>query len=398
MEDIPIIFELFLIFSGAAILGILVLYFKQSLLIAYIALGLILGPACLQVDLLFSDFPHYLCINNAELINRVSKIGIIFLLFIVGLHLKPEKLISALKSELIIVLISSVCFFVMIFSLSYLFQYSLIQAVIIGMCLIFSSTIISLNLLPANKLDQHPIGEIMISILLLQDLLAIFFILILQSLKSHNVHTYLPFLKVFLSLPFLILLAYVSQKYILIALYKTFKKPSDFVFLLSIGWCLGVAELANYLGVSYELGALIAGLCLAEKKTSYSIAVHLKPVSNFFLILYFFSVGADFDINALPNIYKSAFVLAVVIIILKPLVFRALLIRHEKQEFSNEIAIRLGQASEFSIISSGIAHSLQLIDLNTLYLIQATTIITFILSPMITVKQYPEKKISLENI
>ena len=114
MDGVPIIFSLFLIFTGATLLGIIVLHFKQSLIVAYIAIGLLIGPSCLQL------------IDDTTLIDNISTIGIIFLLFIVGLHINPKKLVYVLKMEFITVILSSLCFFIVGFIISFLFGFKLI--------------------------------------------------------------------------------------------------------------------------------------------------------------------------------------------------------------------------------------------------------------------------------
>lgn len=253
----------------------------------------------------------------------------------------------------------------------------------------FSSTIIGLKLLPTTVLHHQRTGEIMISVLLLQDLIAIVILLLLKVQAQGQ----LPLLDVgllLLSLPGLILFAYIFERYALIKLIIRFDKIQEYIFLVAIGWCLGMAELAAALGLSHEIGAFIAGVAVATSPISFFIAESLKPLRDFFLVLFFFSVGAAFNLRMLPEVLVPASLLAVLTLLIKPLVFKALLRGSgESPERAVEIGVRLGQISEFSLLIAILALDSQAIGPEASYLIQVSTLITFIASPYIVVMRYP---------
>jgi Kef-type K+ transport system membrane component KefB len=253
----------------------------------------------------------------------------------------------------------------------------------------FSSTIIGLKLLPTTVLHHQRTGEIIISILLLQDMIAILILLGLQALGRGE----MPLLDLgmlLLSLPGLVLFAYLAERYVLIRLIRRFDKIQEYIFLVAIGWCLGVAELANTLGLSHEIGAFIAGVALATSPIARFIAESLKPLRDFFLVLFFFSLGASFNLSILQEILLPALLVAAAILLIKPLVFHWLLRRSDETgERALEIGVRLGQISEFSLLIAVLGLELGVMSHRASYLIQMATLFTFIASSYFIVLRYP---------
>jgi Kef-type K+ transport system membrane component KefB len=255
--------------------------------------------------------------------------------------------------------------------------------------MMFSSTIIGLKLLPTTALHHRHVGQVMISILLLQDIIAIGMLLLLEGVSQTDVEwTQLGILAI--AVPAMVLVAFMFERYVLVRLMRRFDTIQEYVFLTSIGWCLGMAQLAEQMGLSYEIGAFIAGVSLATNPIARFIAESFKPLRDFFLIMFFFSLGASFDLHMLPDVFLPASILAALILIFKPLVFSRLLSwSGESRSLSFETGIRLGQGSEFALMIAILALNAGAIDLRTSYLIQATTLITFIVSSYLIMLRYP---------
>jgi len=159
---------------------------------------------------------------------------------------------------------------------------------------------------------------------------------------------------------------------------------------VAIGWCLGLAQLAESFQLSLEIGAFIAGITLANSPIAQYIATNLRPLRDFFLILFFFSIGAGFNLHLLSSIAVPAVILAASTLLLKPLVYSRLLRwSGESKELSLEVGFRLGQTSEFSLLIAYIASSLHFIGEQASLVIQATAIITFLASTYLVVFKYP---------
>ena len=160
-----------------------------------------------------------------------------------------------------------------------------------------------------------------------------------------------------------------------------------------------MAQLGVMFGLTHEVGAFIAGVSIAASSISIYIAECLKPIRDFCLVLFFFSVGANFNLNYLPEVALPALVLAGLMLIVKPIVFKGLLRRvGESMEISWEVGYRLGQISEFSLLVAYIAANASLISESASYLIQAATMITFLASSYIVVFKYPTPMASTDNM
>ncbi|HEX2237997.1 MAG TPA: cation:proton antiporter [Gammaproteobacteria bacterium] len=197
-------------------------------------------------------------------------------------------------------------------------------------------------------------------------------------------------MRVLLSFPVLILFAWLFERYVLITLIRRFDKIHEYIFLLVIGWCLGVAQLAAAMGLSHEIGAFIAGVLLATSPIALYIADSLRPLRDFFLVMFFFTLGARFDLTMLMHVLAPAGLLAALALILKPLVSQFLLHRSgEALGRAREVGVRLGQISEFSLLIAVLAMDLDVIGEQASYLIQISTLLTFIVSSYVIVMCYP---------
>lgn len=372
-----ILFSLFLIFSGAAILATLALFTRQSLLVAYIILGLILGPSVANL------------ISDPVWLNEVADVGIIFLLFLLGLNLEPQSLLRLLRQTTIITLLSSIAFAIVGYLIALIADFSHMDAMIVGLAMMFSSTIIGLKLLPTTVMHHQRIGEIVISILLLQDIIAIFCILLLHSGSVVGIQ-FAELGKVALALPLLIVFTFVAERFVLVRIFRKFNRIHEYLFLVAIGWCLGIGQLAEFMKLSFEIGAFIAGISIAQSPIARFIAESLKPLRDFFLILFFFTLGAKLNMTIVSEVWLWAILLGLAMLVLKPLIFGPLLFKIlPKRSQSWEVGVRLGQISEFSLLVGYVAQKNGLLTQAGHSLIQVATILSFVISSYWVVNRYP---------
>ncbi|MEQ8860179.1 MAG: cation:proton antiporter [Pseudomonadales bacterium] len=373
-----IVESFFLIFTGAAVLATAALYTRQPLLVAYIAIGCLLGPHGLKM------------VSDAEMLSEISEIGIIFLLFLVGLDLQPTKLRNMLGEGLLTAIGSTLVFFALGYGLMLVFGFSPAEAIVTGIALTFSSTIIGIKLLPTTVLHHRHIGEIVVSMLLIQDLLAILALILLAGYGGTVAQTLTNLGTVALALPLLVGTAFVGVRYCVLPLIQRFDAFHEFIFLLALGWCLGLATFAAFIGLSLEIGAFVAGVALAISPISQYIAESLRPLRDFFLVLFFFSVGAELDIATMMSVLLPILILAMAVVLVKPLVFAGLLRwQGETSETSWETGYRLGQASEFSLLLSYVAAETALLGHEAAHVIQGATVLTMILSTYAVIFRYP---------
>jgi Kef-type K+ transport system membrane component KefB len=173
-------------------------------------------------------------------------------------------------------------------------------------------------------------------------------------------------------------------------LIQKFDRFHEYIFLLSIGWCLGMAELGIWMGLSAEIGAFIAGISIASSPIAQYIAISLKPLRDFFLVVFFFSVGSGLDMAILPAVALPAGVIAGLFLILKPIVFQ-LLVRgvFDEPKLAWNLGLRLGQCSEFALLIAFLGLSKGILSVPAATLIQATTILTLLVSSYLVVVTLP---------
>ena len=374
MGDNSLFFATFLIFTGAALFATVAMFARQALPLAYILLGVVAGPWALGL------------VPDPKTIQDIAQIGIIFLLFLLGLNLKPQDLLHMFGKASLVTLASSALFGLLGVGVALAFGFTTVEALVVGAAMMFSSTIIGLKLLPTTMLHHQHIGEIIISILLLQDLIAIVILMLVQggSLPVEELALAL------FGLPLISAIAFFGDRYVLFPLIARFDTIQEYVFLVAIGWCLGLAELAGLFGLSHEIGAFIAGVAMATSPIALFIADSLRPLRDFFLVMFFFSLGAGFALPALESVFWPALLLAGLSLAIKPGVFRVLLERTgETERRSREVGVRLAQISEFSLLIALAAAASGLIGERANYLIQLAVLLSFALSSIYVVRKYP---------
>ena len=365
------------IFLGAAILSSVALYARQPIIIAYIALGVALGPFGLGV------------VSDMALVSGAGHVGIILLLFLLGLDMKPIALWNSLRQSTLVAVFSAIIFAGTGYGLSLLFGFSGMDALLIGAALVFSSTIIGIKLLPTTVLHHRHLGELMIALLLFQDLLAIIVLVLMESAGAGEL-TWISLLKPLLMLPVLGFVSWLSVKTLLLTLIQRFDRYHEYIFLLSIGWCLGMAELTIWMGLSAEIGAFIAGISIASSPIAQYIAISLKPLRDFFLVVFFFSVGSGLDMQLLPEIALPALVIAAVLLALKPAVFHVLVRGvFDEPKLAWNLGLRLGQCSEFALLIAFLGLSKGILSAPAATLIQTTTVVTLLVSSYLVVLTLP---------
>jgi len=371
-----IILQFVLIYAGAALFATLFLYLRQPIILAYIVLGIVVGPKGLGL------------INDAEQIEQLSHIGIILLLFLIGLNFQPAKLVGLLGRIGIVTL--ATCFIFMLLSLAVAsaLGYPFIDSLIIGAALMFSSTIVSLKLIPTTQLHHHHVGEVMISVLLLQDVIAIVLIVLVTEGGMDNITTSVALL--LFKLVLLSVMSFGIVRFIITKLFLKFDVIKEHTFVMALGWGLFVAGAAEMLGLSFEMGAFIAGISLATVPIALVIAEELKPLRDFFLILFFFSIGAKFDLVVSQQLIVPGLIITVLLMVVKPVIFNwSFKAIGEKPQNSAELGVRLGQASEFSLLIAFSALASGLIEERSSYLIQLVVVLTFVASTYWVVNAYP---------
>lgn len=367
--------DLAAVISAAALLSWLSLMLRQPVILGYILCGVLVGPWGFSL------------VRDVQFVDEVGRVGVTLLLFLAGLVLHPQKLTKLFRETVLVTIISSIVLFIFGAGLARLFGFSVQESVIAGLACMFSSTILVVKLLPTTALHQQRMGAVCIAILIGQDLLAVISLLFIAGIGS-EVASFALWLPVKAAV--LIALAFWIEKGVLRRMLRSSDHFHETLYLLCIGWCLAVAMAAEWLGLSQEVGAFVAGVAMARSPVSRFLSEGLKPLRDFFLVLFFFALGARLNLAVFPSVLGPAVCLAAFMMVAKPAVTYALLRRAgESEAFAREAGIRLGQASEFSLILALAAEAHGVIGVRTAQMLQLAAFLTLIASSYWVVFRLP---------
>ena len=331
-------------------LGLLANKFKQPMVSAYILTGILVGP------LLFNF------IHDTHIWQAFSEIGVVLLLFLLGLGMSMDHLRTIGKTSIKAGIAQFFITFLVSFLMLKTLNFGWSQSVILAAASVFSSTIVVIKLLTEKRHLVNVYGRYSVGLLLIQDLLAIVLIMILATQNGSK-----DFLLTFQDFVFkgsgLFLLVFVFSKYFLPKLLKPINKSGDLLLLVSLAWCFLISWLAQWLGFSLEMGAVVAGLSLAATDYSLSIRSKIKPLQDFFIMLFFVILGSKFNLvdlekAILPGLLLTTFILfvksGIIFYIYRNLGFT----RHNSFMISSSLA----QASEFGFILIMLAYEMDFVD------------------------------------
>jgi Kef-type K+ transport system membrane component KefB/voltage-gated potassium channel Kch len=334
------------IFSGlsiiiaiAAAISLFMRFIGQPLLIGHIITGIIVGPVALNI------------IHNPTSLSIFGDIGIALLLFIIGLGMNPTVIKEVGKASVITALSELALVSVIGWLLLQALGLSSREAVFIGFGLGVNSTIVALKLLGDKKELGRLYGKITIGTSLVEDVVAAIALLLVASAKDGHWLSPGPLV----SLTFKAILVgtamYIISKEILPRLQKQIAGDQELLFLTAIAIGLGSAALFAKIGLSMEVGALAAGVLLASRPYAQEVAARLRPLRDFFVIVFFIALGTELTFNNFDSIFWPFIVGTLIAVLVKPLIIMTSLgsLGYTKRT-SFMTATTLSQVSEFSII------------------------------------------------
>ncbi len=361
---ISVFFELAIIIGIATIIGLLVKALKQPLIIGYILTGLVAGPYFLNI------------ISSIETIEIFSSIGIALLLFVVGLHLNPKIIKEVGKVSIIIGIGQVLVTFILGFLLSRFLGFQLLLSAYIAIALTFSSTIIITKLL-SDKGDANRLyGKIAIGVLIIQDLIAMLFLMIvLSTATSMNLSSSL--LKTLFSGLILIGIVFLFGIYVLPKLTKYIARSQELLLLFSISWALVLSAVFYVFNFSIEVGAFLAGMTLSMSPYKHEISSKMSPIRDFFIVIFFIFLGYQMGFSNIHSQILPIILLSLFVLIIKPIIviiFMGVLGYSKRNSFL--LGVSLAQISEFSLILIALGISVGHLDVSIISVLTAVTLIT----------------------
>jgi len=330
-----IFFDIGLIIIMASLLAYVTRLIKQPLVPAYIIAGIIIGPVLKLI-------------TSSSTIELLSEIGIAFLLFIVGLEIDLDKLKNVAPVATVAGLGKSAILFGLGYLTAVMFGYLSLQAIYIGLILVFSSTMVVVKLLADRREVDTLHGRVIVGILLVEDILAV---LILSTLTTIDSFSWMFLAGSLLKGIGLLALALVLSKFILPRFFKYAAESQELLFLLSLTMCFLFGIMFNWIGFSIAIGAFVAGVALGNLPYNLEIIGRVKPLRDFFATIFFVSLGLNIIFDNLKELLILAAVLSLIVVTIKPvllMIFTSLFGYKERPAFL--ISGSLMQVSEFSMI------------------------------------------------
>jgi len=355
----------------ATFFGVIARLLKQPLILAYLVAGVIIGPFALGL------------VKDYSVIETFSSIGIIFLLFLIGLELNPRKLLEVGGSALTVgigqILFSGLLYYLVATT----FGYKGIGGAYFALALTFSSTAIIVTLL-SNKNDLDSLyGKILVGVLLIQDFVAVILLTVASGIHSVGVENmlYKLTLGILVKAVLLFLLTYLVSRYLLPPIMHRIARSQELLFLSSLAWCFFLAVSAVSLGFSAEIGAFLAGVSLAPLPFSPHIAVKTKPLRDFFITIFFIYLGTTLVFTDIVKVISPAIVFALLVMIFNPIIVITIMsaLGYRKRT-SFVTGITLTQISEFSFIAIALGIKLQIVPKEIGTLVSLVAIITVFVS------------------
>lgn len=358
--------ELAVIVTVVVAISAIMKMLRQPLIMGYIITGVLVGPS----------FSFFHITRNQNAFDSFSAIGITLLLFIIGLGLNAS-VIKSLGRVSIITSMSILPFLGFLgFGASKLLGYDNITSAVLAMALFFSSTIIVLKTLSDDKETSRLYGQITLGVLLIEDVVATIAVVLLAMMASPS-GTAISGWEIILRAVGLGAGLYLMARFVMPHVAKFAAKSQELLFLFALSWGLAVATLFDLAGFSHEVGALFAGVAIAGLPYATEMAAKLKPLRDFFIVIFFVTLGESFTIDSISKNLLAAHVLAAVVIVGKPLlVMMSLGLQRYTKFTSFKAAVHLSQISEFSIIFITIAASKGLVSQDMVSLITLTAFIT----------------------
>ena len=368
--DHSIFIQLSLILAVAAVISITFRYLRQPLIIGYILTGFLVGPSLLDL------------IDNHEAFSSFSQIGIALLLFVIGLGLNVGIIKATGKPVMLAFLSVAVAVGGGSYLVSQLLGLSRNDSLILAAAMLFSSTIVVVTAISDKREQSRLYSQIAIGVLLVEDIVATIALLFVSAQGADGgADLTSSFSGLLLRGLVLAVALTICGAYILPRTIHAFAKSQELLYIFALAWAFGIASVFYWYGFSLEVGALFAGVALAHLPYAQEISTRLKPLRDFFIVLFFVELGQNLNLNNLSSALLPAVILSVVVLIMKPLVIQASLglLGYTKQT-GFKAAVHLSQISEFSIVLVVLAVSTGFASPKVTTIVTLTAIITIVCS------------------
>jgi Kef-type K+ transport system membrane component KefB len=379
MDAFPIFTEMALLLLLAAVIGAIGVRLRQPLIVAFIIVGILVGPSVLGM------------VNANDQIDLLAKLGITLLLFVVGLkldlHIIRTMGLVALATGLGQIAFTSIIGYLIALALGM----TPISALYVAVALTFSSTIIIVKLLSDKREVDTLHGRIALGFLIVQDLVVVLAMIGLNAMANNSGDSagFAAFSILLKGLVFLVAVA-LMMRYILPRLLHLLSHSQELLVLFGIAWAVSLATTGDMLGFSKEVGAFVAGVSLASTPYRNALGARLVSLRDFLLLFFFIDLGATLDLGLLGAQIPEALIFSLFVLIGNPLIVMIIMGALGYRKRTGFLAgLTVAQISEFSLILGALGLSLGHIDAETMGLITLVGIITISASTYMILYSYP---------
>jgi Kef-type K+ transport system membrane component KefB len=331
--------QLAVMLSTACVIGYIAMRFRLPLVMAYLLAGVALSVYN---------------IGDSTVLHTLPDIGIALVLFLIGMELNLSEIKSLGWPVVVATLFQVVVSSIAGFGLATYFGFPATEALILGIALAFSSTIVIAKMLAEKRDTASLYGKLSIGILLIEDLVAIIaMVAITENIISigFSPAVVMPLVMFALKAAALIAIAFLASRFILAPTFNAMAKSVELLFLAAIAWCFIFTSLAVLAGFSVVIGAFLAGLALASSPYQIQIQSRVKPIRDFFVALFFIYIGSQVDLLGIRDSLPVILGFTALALLVKPFAYLVGLsfFKFRKRTLFHT-ALNMTQVSEFSLI------------------------------------------------
>jgi Kef-type K+ transport system membrane component KefB len=345
IPEATIAYDFALVILTATILGFLARKTNQPTIIAYIATGLVLGPVMFDV------------IGESELVSLMSELGIALLLFLLGIEMKIDDIREILRPVINIAVLQTVLQTALAFVIPLMLGFSMQETIIIALCTVFGATPVIVKLLTDKDEASTLPGKIDIGVLILQDIYLVVILALFSSGTLGNpAQIGFTLGKILVLMSAVGALSLISSRYILPVLFSRVANNKHAFFIHGLAWAFLFISLTAELNLSIEVGAFLAGLGLGQIPYREELKERIRPITDFFMVIFFSSIGLSLTASNLLTYWLEAVIASVLLMIGNFLIMFYLI---DRENFTPETSflgsLNMTQVSEFSLVVGAIA-------------------------------------------
>lgn len=371
LESNPFVLEFVSIALGIVLIGFVLRLFKQTNVIIYIITGVVVGPHITGL------------VNDTELISQLGSMGLILMLFFVGMEISLEKLVANWKVSVVGTVLQISFSVAAVFLLGNYYDWSLARVLTIGFVISLSSTAVLVKILnDTGEIDQR-VGQNVLGILLVQDVMIVPMLITLSYVSGIPVNSSEVVLQIVGGILISALIGYmVYKKELKLPFHKLIKNDHEVQLFLAFVICFGFSALTAFFGLSSALGAFIAGILVATSKSTSWFHHSLESLKIVFVALFFISVGMLIDLHFLYDNISTIMILVLVVFatnnIINSLIMRGFKVGWGESLYTGAL---LSQVGEFSFVIGNLAFYNQIITDYAYQTIVCMISLTLLLSP-----------------